>query len=139
VLLYEGFNGYDHNSIVTCSPPPSFDSAPWVSPNRRPDRQPEDPITQYVLELLDAGPRYADIRPRHLLHTPASATMAACRGAMTPRLLMPRPAPSPSQPDQRRARRDLSLQQLPFSSAWCFERVTDARGRYLHRAQQLLA
>ncbi len=70
VMLYEAyFNGYDHNSTVTSfSTAKSFDSAlvglaiadGYIGSL-------EDPLTQYVPELLDVDARYAEIKLRHLV------------------------------------------------------------------------
>jgi CubicO group peptidase (beta-lactamase class C family) len=70
VLLYEGyFNGYQHNSTVTSfSVAKSFVSALiGIAISEGYIGSVEDPITQYVPELLERDPRYANITLRHLL------------------------------------------------------------------------
>jgi CubicO group peptidase (beta-lactamase class C family) len=70
VLLYEGyFNGYDHNSTVTSfSTAKSFVSALiGIAIAEGHIGSIEDPITEYVPELLARDPAYANINLRHLL------------------------------------------------------------------------
>jgi CubicO group peptidase (beta-lactamase class C family) len=70
ILLYERyFNGYNHNSIVTSfSVTKSFISAlVGIAISEGYIDSVEDPITQYVPELLEKDPRYANITLRHLL------------------------------------------------------------------------
>lgn len=70
VLLYEGyFNGYDHNSTVTSfSVAKSFVSAlVGVAISDGYITSIEEPITNYVPELLEKDPRYQNITLHHLL------------------------------------------------------------------------
>lgn len=82
VLLYEKyFNGYDHDSTVTSfSTAKSFVSAlVGIAIAEGHIGSVEDPVTQYVPELLEKDPRYRGITLRHLL-TMASGIQYVERG-----------------------------------------------------------